>query len=556
MAARRVLTISVQPISRTTKTLINEAALEMDVRLDYAERQLTNFLDEELSTARLGLGDNARAHLDRFRSFLHAFYVAKFGYWPPQQHDCITRSTFSKLAFRSMYFDFRSLYEYLVDMESTTSIEHNRPADGGICVFQNVMAFDTRNGYVSLDHPLPLLPEVRTPTRGQRSFNVRSLGSSFGRASKLDKKLALMDALTAASNTGNVAAANNALVQAYIEFEQDCCVKQEERVSPCDARKVRWILVYGVLQTLVSATKIPVEVRDTEGVSYNLCCQIPGAASAMPLRPVPGKLKLSTTASTSSSSLLHPNSATSNDMTPTDSPSHHTTSSNLNLDNNNNNNSNEDEDDDNAMELRPDNERAMARMMLSSSSDSNLSVETPRFRRTAAFCEILVYGYGNGLNVAEVDFSSASSSESAASSASLQSRASMASSTSSSPESVISKHVAFADDEEWFGRAGGGVDDLMKGREKEPEGEGGEENVPSETSTVKSLCLQVPSRRPVTTTTTSSSSKEKMTSGKDVRLAKDTTTLAKDAGEANTGIRNAGRTRRVSFSHRDERIYV
>ena len=31
-----------------------------------------------------------------------------------------------------------------------------------------------------------------------------------------------------------------------------------------------------MLQTLISVTRAPVEVRDTEGVSYPLCCQIAG----------------------------------------------------------------------------------------------------------------------------------------------------------------------------------------------------------------------------------------------------------------------------------------
>ena len=53
-------------------------------------------------------------------------------------------------------------------------------------------------------------------------------------------------------------------------------MREESSVSSADARKVRWILVYAILQTLISVTRAPQEVRDTEGVAYPLCCQIAG----------------------------------------------------------------------------------------------------------------------------------------------------------------------------------------------------------------------------------------------------------------------------------------
>jgi hypothetical protein len=41
-----------------------------------------------------------------------------------------------------------------------------------------------------------------------------------------------------------------------------------------DARKVRWILIYGTLQYLISALRAPTEVRDTEGPKYHLNCLV------------------------------------------------------------------------------------------------------------------------------------------------------------------------------------------------------------------------------------------------------------------------------------------
>ena len=61
------------------------------------------------------------------------------------------------------------------------------------------------------------------------------------------------------------------LVQRYIGWEDLYATQGDEDVSVVDARKVRWILIYGVLQTLVSAIQAPPEVRDTTSARYPLC---------------------------------------------------------------------------------------------------------------------------------------------------------------------------------------------------------------------------------------------------------------------------------------------
>ncbi|KAI9884307.1 MAG: hypothetical protein M1823_003916 [Watsoniomyces obsoletus] len=408
-----------EPVSRASKALIMTARLEMDVRLERAERQLNNFLDDELSSSRVGLGEGARAHLDRFRSFLHTFFVAKFGYWPPQAHDRVNKSSFSKQTYHHMYVDFRSLYEYLVDRESTTSIERNKPPTGGLCVLQNVLAFDERNGYTSLEHPLPLLPETEVMSdsdQPRRPFNVmKSLGWSLGKTSKSEKRMAILDALFSASNTENPSTMSRPLVQAYMDFEEDVTLKQEDRVSAVDARKVRWILVYALLQTLISVTRVPPEVRDAGAdVSYHLCCRIGGSP--------PWKV--------SSGSKEDEEEETPSIETPESSPSR--------------------QESIRIIDFRPDNADFISRRMsaysslntspigssthLSSLIHHHNNTEPPRpktqpephrqvsnntavtrtasNRRTSRFCEIVVWGYGNGLNAAAVAVSSSSPSSS------------------------------------------------------------------------------------------------------------------------------------------------
>ena len=81
-------------------------------------------------------------------------------------------------------------------------------------------------------------------------------------------------ALAAATNILEPSAMDSNIVQAYIHFEKAHATSPSQRqgkVSATDARKVRWLLIYGTLQYLVSALRAPKEVRDTESPEYALC---------------------------------------------------------------------------------------------------------------------------------------------------------------------------------------------------------------------------------------------------------------------------------------------
>ena len=245
----------------------------MDLRLEHAGKALGNFLEDELSGAYLGLGQDARVHLERFRSFLHSFYVQKYGYWPPPQpkRNC---KTLPKSTYQAMYVEIRKLYEYLVDPHSSDSFQNDRQLDGGICVLQNIKAFDSRLKYITLPHALPLVPVLPYNMAGPKAYGLARLLSS--KQAKIDRRAASSAALFRATNAGDMVVLDCGLVRQYIKFEKTWSMKEEERITCADARKVRWILVYAMLQTLISVTRAPKEVRDIEGVSYPLCCQTAG----------------------------------------------------------------------------------------------------------------------------------------------------------------------------------------------------------------------------------------------------------------------------------------
>ncbi|TKA43135.1 hypothetical protein B0A54_06083 [Friedmanniomyces endolithicus] len=247
-------------LSNTTKALITRATLEMDLHIARVTRAVGSLLEEELGPENLGLSKPARDHLDRFRSFLHKYYVTKLGYFPPNQE-----GPWNKRLWTKMYHAFQTLYEYLVDADSSFDRLNDRGATGGICVVQNVQAFDQRHGYTPLPHPLPLLPQA--PIRRRTIDTQKGLRSLvLGRAdSAAAQHLTSKQGLAKATNVGVQETTACELVEAYQKFERQYL---EEKLTVPEARKVRWLLIYGALQMLISITRAPKEVRDTETPSY------------------------------------------------------------------------------------------------------------------------------------------------------------------------------------------------------------------------------------------------------------------------------------------------
>lgn len=256
-------------LSATTRDLIEAESLEMEMHIVRTTKALGEFLEEDLGPEYLGLSKPLRDHLDRFKSTLHAFYVNQVGYFPPDPN-----GVWDKRLWCGMYNDFRSLYTYLADTRSSTDIASIRGLNGGICAVQNIQAFDDRHGFFPLPHPLPLLPNpalVGDSIDMQRG--LRNLRRSRLVSSHLD--LTATQALSQASNsTRNPEVASNRLVREYVRFER---LKLEERVSVIEARKVRWILICGVLQMLISITRAPSQVQDTHSPSYPMCVLASGS---------------------------------------------------------------------------------------------------------------------------------------------------------------------------------------------------------------------------------------------------------------------------------------
>ncbi|KAI0167397.1 hypothetical protein BJ166DRAFT_589917 [Pestalotiopsis sp. NC0098] len=258
-----------QLLSSVTKKLMRRAVTETEVKLGQIGKMLSTFLQDELSEAYLGLSPGARAHMERFRTLLQGFYAAKLGYYPPRSIH--TRTTiFEASVYRRLRDDFEALYQYLVDENFEPSAGVLPSAQGGICALQSVQSFDMRCKYSTLKNPLPLLPNISLATSRRMSW--------FGKQPKLTvrERVESHIALMKATNEGKMHLLNNDLVRTYRKFEEDSIFApikgdKQEQISLTDARKVRWILVYTMYQTLLQATRTPDEVKDSDRAPYSLC---------------------------------------------------------------------------------------------------------------------------------------------------------------------------------------------------------------------------------------------------------------------------------------------
>ena len=265
-----------QRISVVSRKLIRLAKVDLDNRLSRAGAMLGDLLETELSEARLGLSTGARAHLDRFRSYIHGFYTTKFGYFPPPSAQAGHSTIFKPEVYHILRVDFEALYEYLVDERFTTDSNSPFEAQGGLCTLQSVQAFDSRNRFSPLIHPLPLLPETPRSKESRRmSMPWQLVAAARAGDGKLrpDQRLVVHAALMKATNHCKVHLMENRLVLAYRQFEESSVLtphKANRAVSQVDARKVRWLFVYAMHQVLQSCAVVPREVKFTDRVDYHL----------------------------------------------------------------------------------------------------------------------------------------------------------------------------------------------------------------------------------------------------------------------------------------------
>ncbi|KAK2623712.1 hypothetical protein QTJ16_006893 [Diplocarpon rosae] len=271
-------------ITPITRALLERASLEMQVRVHNCEIRFVDFDFEDMWPIMSSHPPPARTAFERLRKFLQHHYHSTYGAWPPAQPDgheqWLTRALTQKLQ-----KDFGSLYDYLVDRDVAWDCSEERSgrkwniihptnrafdADTQDLPFTDILiAFDNRHKFPHIPHPYPLVPES-VPTR------TESKGDLF-KASKrpnkpVEDKMAERKAALAYTESTNIYLlgsdfVNNDLVDAYVRFEKS---DRAGDVDPYAARRGRWVLIYGILQTLASVSVDTPNLRYTTDVSYHM----------------------------------------------------------------------------------------------------------------------------------------------------------------------------------------------------------------------------------------------------------------------------------------------
>ncbi|PSS15272.1 hypothetical protein M430DRAFT_84639, partial [Amorphotheca resinae ATCC 22711] len=259
-------------VTPITRALLERASLELEVRIQNCEARLVDFDFGDMWPMMPVTPSDARKSFENLRKFFLQYYQNIAGSWPPPapagEEQWLTREWTRKLQ-----EDFGALYNFFVNREvrweSTEAsagrkwnIVHdgNRSFDAdtpGLPFTDILVGFDNRNKYPHIPHPYPLVPESMPP---------------------IDDKMAERRAALAYTESTNIYLLGsdfvpNDLVDQFVKFEK---TDKAAESDPFEARRGRWILIYGILQTLATISVDTPDLRYTKEVSYHLNPRLKG----------------------------------------------------------------------------------------------------------------------------------------------------------------------------------------------------------------------------------------------------------------------------------------
>merc|ERR1712000_226105 len=247
-------------VPAVTKALLGKSNLEMSLSIQTAEDRLADFGFSDMipQDCTKSVHSSARA----FQLFLRKHYMAVYGTWPPvREEGWLTRSLVTTLQ-----QDLGALYELLVDRDVSWDVsearagrkwmmascrDHSFDADSVIPMTDIVIEFDNRARIPHIPGPHPLLPE-HVPASRQR-----------------DKRVALAYTESVNMDALERCASPTDLLTAFSRFE-----KEDLSVDPQLARRARWIVLYGALQTLAAISVDTPGLKYSAGVDYHLIARV------------------------------------------------------------------------------------------------------------------------------------------------------------------------------------------------------------------------------------------------------------------------------------------
>ncbi|KAL2128244.1 hypothetical protein VTI74DRAFT_9458 [Chaetomium olivicolor] len=310
-------------VSLITRALLERAFLEAQLRVQAAEERLATFQYNDMWPPAVAITAStsgpvavapAKAAMDRLQQFLVQYYTREFGSWPPPMARDPTRAEMeaediwlTRTVAQLLQRDFAALYDYLVNRDIVwdesearssrkwmmVSSSGNRGFDADtpdLPITDMLIEFDNKNRFPHIPHPYPLVPDSVPPLPGNISNkegpsggifggtsskkNARGQGTNgSGRSGAVERRIQL--AYTEATNICILDSdfAHSNLVDAFSRFEKEDRIGE---IDPSTARRGRWVLIYGILQTLATVSVDAPTVRYSEGVSYHLSFRLKG----------------------------------------------------------------------------------------------------------------------------------------------------------------------------------------------------------------------------------------------------------------------------------------
>lgn len=272
-------------ITPHTKMFLQNANLELEERIHRAQGWLLSFDFTEMWPTTSAPPSSARGCFDRLRKWLCRYYEHAFLHWPPT-NDVTWLSRDMVLRLRN---DFHGLYDYLVDREIMFDGSEYRPGQKWAITSKSgqafradtmelpltdiLIGFDERNGFPHIPHPYPITPtSMPVQIKPKTPFTLKKpLSPAEMLAQSRRKALSYAEA----SNVYNLRDQymHTDLVSNFIRFEQNDMV---DHLDPFEARRGRWVLIYGILQVLATVSVDSPNLRYKEGVQYHLSPQMKG----------------------------------------------------------------------------------------------------------------------------------------------------------------------------------------------------------------------------------------------------------------------------------------
>lgn len=275
-------------ISHVSRTLLERSHLELQARIQVAEDRLSTFNFEDMWPSHTTHPSAARASFDYFRQFLLQFYGKAYKNWPPRGVENSDGNWLTRTVICHLQEDFGALYDYSVDRDVVWA-ETKEPSEryrvmvrkknGAVIKINNdgldlaklFVHFDHEHKHPHIPHPYPLLPRSMPVGETGKAQQKQSLFTSKTKA--LEKQI--IHAYSIASNAlllGPHVAANS-LVEGFQRFEKTDHLGETD---PRDARKGRWILLFGILQTLSHVSADTPDIWFKDDVSYYLMPRLKG----------------------------------------------------------------------------------------------------------------------------------------------------------------------------------------------------------------------------------------------------------------------------------------